>query len=373
VLFLFVVRRVDLCSVLFELDKTSASFREQVGRESLESLSIGEREAPGTAGAGKEYRHLEEEDLRQFIKGDGTDSTAAVAAYLHGRPMIRLADLYLIGETSDSDAEYLTDWESALVWSPLGKFCPTVIERAKVTSQIGLDVATMEITWHPKPGAFGGSVATMNPYQKAVTGKYDNRPFRLWRTVMPDPGGDCDTYGACEWFGGRISQVDVGRLDIMFQVTSFLDVVNQKVPPNVIESSNPIANYAGNTPVLSDSETQVPQFTCVAPSNTNVVLGDCISPSAHKIYGTNKFISGFLVWESGSTLAGEWLPVAANASYAAGGGVHYNEFVLYGSFSFAPTPGDTFYVSTQWPVAQQDATGTQYRGFPYVPEPTSAI
>ena len=167
---------------------------------------------------------------------------------------------------------------------------------------------------------------------------------------------------------------DLRAASIKFTVQSFLNVVNQKVPPNVIELSNTLASFVGATPVLLDGETSVPTFTVKAPSNTNLILGDTIQPTAHKIYADWPLPSRVRwFFLAGSTLAGYWAAVANNSNYAAGGGIHYNEFQTFQSFPFAPTPGDTFYVSTQWPVDLGSSGPGQYFGFPYVPQPVTAV
>jgi hypothetical protein len=309
--------------------------------------------------------------MRQFTAGDGSDSTAAVLSYLSTHAGLYLADLILIGELEDPAAVWLTSWNSPLSWPVWGNFQPAVISRGKMSSQIGLEVDTLQFTWSPPLTAFGSSTATANPYQKAQTGFYDNRKFRLWRTVMPDPG-DANTLGACEVFGGRISSTTVRRGQIEFTVNSFLDVIDQPVPPNVIELNNTLANYAGSTPVVADSETLLPQFTVVAPTSTNKVFAACTSPTLNKIYGSNKFAHGFMVFNPGSSLEGYWSPISSNGDTLIVS-THYNGFTLYAPFPWAPQVGDTFYCSIKPPINLQDAeAGFAYFGFPYVPQPEGA-
>jgi len=142
------------------------------------------------------------------------------------------------------------------------------------------------------------------------------------------------------------------------------------VPPNVIELTNTLASYKGATPVLVDGETVVARFTVVAPSNTTNIVARCLSPTVNKVYGNNKFKFGYLVFDPTSTLSGQWSAIASNISFNAGGGVFRNEFLIYNALPWAPTPGDTFYVSTQFPMIQADGS---YFGFPYVPSPQAAL
>jgi hypothetical protein len=316
--------------------------------------------------------------MRTFTGGDGTDTTTAAIAFLKsGKQQFAFADLWLIGELEDPNALFLTDWQAPLSWPVWGKFIPSVLERDGITSQVGFEVTTLTLTWEPPIGTFakaGQPILSASPYQLAQNGYYDNKRVRLWRALMPNEG-DANTYGACEFFGGWIAESTIVRGKIVFKINSFLNVVNQLVPPNVIDSQNARAGWAGATPVLADSETSLPTFTVAAPSSANVILGDCIQPTANKIYGLNKFANGFMVFMPGSTLEGFFALIGLNSDFNAGGGTHYNQFNVYQSFPFDPSPGDTFYVSTEYPVNQDDATavGAEVDNFIYVPDPETAI
>jgi hypothetical protein len=307
--------------------------------------------------------------MRQTIGGNGADTSSAVLAYLKAGSEFRLADLYLIGELEDPNAIWLTNWETALIWTPWGTFNSTVISRGTVGSKFGLEVANLDVDWSPKLTAFGQTITTANFYQKAWLGFYRNWRVRIWRAIMPTPG-DANTYGAFELFGGRIAQTDVSRGKITFHVNSFLDAINELVPPNVIETTSVLAGYSGATPVLVDSETALPQFTVVSPSTTTNILADCTSPTASKIYGLNKLQFGYLYFKAGSTLANAFAAIAQNSDFNAGGGIHHNQFIVYAPFPWAPSPGDTFFVSTKFPI---DQANNPYFGFPYVPAPESAV
>jgi hypothetical protein len=186
---------------------------------------------------------------------------------------------------------------------------------------------------------------------------------------MPTPG-DANTYGACEYFGGWVQQTEVSRGMIKFFCDSFLSVVNQKVPPNVIESTNTLASFVGATPVWQDNETQLPRFSVIAPTSADLIVADCVGPSGGKIYGDNKLQYGYLVFERGSTLAGFWSAISNNGFYIGPGGVHHTQIGVFSPFPWPPTPGDHFYVSTQFPINQADG---QYYGFPYTPAPEMAL
>lgn len=310
--------------------------------------------------------------MRKFIDGDGVDVTATVLAFQEANNQYNTADLVLIGELEDEHAVFLTDYPSPLRWKLWGTFLSGAIgSRGKVSSQIGLQVGTMEFSWSPKTVAFGSTLATANAFQKAQSGFFDSKKFRLWRTIMPTPG-DANTFGACEMFGGRIADTTIERNKITFTVSSFLDVVNQLIPPNVIEWTNASAAYAGNIPVISDGETQLPQFTVVAPSSATSILGQCTGPTPNKIYGANKFLYGFIKFNQGSSLAGYFSAVSSNGDIISSG-VHYNRFTVYQAFPWDPQVGDTFYAGILPPINAADGLPAfPYDGYRWVPQPEGA-
>jgi hypothetical protein len=282
--------------------------------------------------------------MRQVLSGAGVDTTSAVAAYLVAGNQLRLAELYLIGDYDDPQAIRLTNWESPLNYPIWGIFLPSVVSRGTFESKIGLEVTDLQVTWTPVLTPPTVSIATANPYQLAQMGYYDNRILRCWVTVMPTPG-DANTYGAYIAFGGRIGKTVVERGKITFTVNSFLDVVNEMVPTNVIELTNTGAGFVGATPPAGC--VTIPQFNVIAGSVAGLIIGDQVSPNAHGIFANNQLVGGFLVFNggAGSTLARQYARIAANFGLVVAGTL-YNEFILYGALPWGPTAGtDTFYVS----------------------------
>jgi len=323
--------------------------------------------------------------MRTFTAGDGSDSTAAVKAYLLANNKLVLPDLIMIGELEESRTLFLTDYSAPLSWPVWGTFQPSVIGRRlsgsgggggknKGVSQVGLQVTSLKLTWSPPIGNFTNDVATTSPYQLMQNGFYDNKKVRIWRAVMGPTPGDVNTYGACEWFGGWVASTTVERGDITIDVSSFLNVIDQKVPPNVLQSSGSLAGNLAGAPVIPDAETSIATFTVQAGSTETVILGDTIQPTAHKIYGYPKLVNGFLQFLTG-TLKGFWSGVATHSDFNAGGGTHYNQIQVYAPFPWPPTPGDTFYIGTQPPVNLQDAVAGvyQYDDFPYLPDPEANL
>jgi hypothetical protein len=312
--------------------------------------------------------------MRQVINGLGLDSTAATAAWLSAGKNITLGNLILIGEPEHPQALWLTDFETPLLWPCWGTFYPAVIKRGSVTSAIGLQVQSLSLTWTPPNSAYTQTVSNANPYQLAKLGFYDNWLVRVWTVYMPTPG-DAATFGASELFGGRIADSTVARGSIVFTVNSFLDVVNEQVPTNVIELTNTVAAYTAATPPKGFSN--IPQFAVIQGSSNTQVIGDQTFPVPHSILNTNVARQGFLAFNTGpgNTLGGFWSAIAQNTEINTltpiGGRTTFNQFLLNSPLPWPPTPGvDTFYVSGAAPIDQSDG---DYFGFPYVPDPATAV
>ena len=313
--------------------------------------------------------------MRQCINGYGVDSTSSCMAYLLGtsEPIIRY--LYLIGDPDNPNAIRLTDYDGPVVYQPWGTFSPGTVKNDTVTCAVGLQVQQTSVTWTPGSlqmgtAAFSSSVTTANPIQLAKAHFYDNWPVRIWKIFMPVPG-DAMTLGGCAWFGGRVGGVSYGRNGLVFTCSSFLDVVTQKIPANVIESTSTLAGYTGAS--LVAGETSQPTFIAVEQSTAGTIIADCLSPTVNKIYSGDLFVGGYLVFLSGvgATLAGVWSAIGNNGSFTDGNGNTHSIFSLYSPLPWAPVPHvDEFYVSPTAPINIADG---DFYGFPYVPSPQSAV
>jgi hypothetical protein len=279
-------------------------------------------------------------------------------------PIIRY--IIMIGDPSNP-LYLLTNHEAPVIYSPWGTFQPSTAKLSGVKAAVGLEVQKATLTWTPGNLQSGVTVKTANPLQLARIHYFDNLPVRVWKCFMPTPGG---ILGACEWFGGRIADSTIGRNQIQFSVNSFLDVVTQKLPPNVIESTSTLAGFTAATRPAGDA-TQ-PTFATFTGSSTTVIYGDTLSPSSGHIYGVGTFDGGYMVFLNGpgATLGGVWSAIGSSLEFDDGNGNHHNQFNIYTPLPWAPTPTvDTFYVSTTAPINLNDGT---YFGFGFVPQPTQA-
>lgn len=315
--------------------------------------------------------------MRQVINGYGSDTTAATFAYLTGGNQFQLAHLYLIGDPDNPLSSWLTDWESPLWWPVWGNkaWQPAAISRGSVTSKIGLDSPSLDITYSPQQVSYGASIPTASVWQLAQKGYYDNWPVRVWSAYIL-PGGDLMTMGCSTLFGGVVGKTSTSRKSVVFTIDSFLYVTGQQVPTNVIELLSTTAGYSGARPPAGFNV--IPQFNVLRGDSNTVVEGDCTTASIglHYQFGDNVFQHGYIFFNDGpgATLAGVWSAIQQNKGNVVAG-VNANQFILYTPLLFPPTPfvagsGDSFFVSATAPINMADG---EYQGFPYVPNPTLAI
>lgn len=302
--------------------------------------------------------------MRQFLDGNGNDQTVAVVNAMQ-QGNFRLKTLYLIGEPESPYSFWLTDWDTSLTWNLWGTFHPAVVKRGKIVSEAGLKVQSTELIWSPPVGNFTSVLADTSPYQQVRLGWFDNLPVRMWTCFMLKPG-DVNTFGAMELFGGRIGDATFQRGQITFTVNCWLDTLDQNIPAALIEAANTVASFGGAKPPAGFSA--IPYFDTVTGSTASLIIGDCTTPSAGYLFPANSLQNGFLVFQDGpgATLAGRFSAIAGNQAVSS-----HNNIQLYSLMPWAPTPGvDTFYVSAAWPYNQADGS---YYGFPFVPDPTTAI
>jgi hypothetical protein len=302
--------------------------------------------------------------MRRVSNGGGFDVTAAAKAFLLSGNSFRQAHLFQIGAYGNPATIYATDWDTPLLWSVIGTFLPAAIKRSTITTKVGLDVSSTTVTWTPFNRTFTQSVGTGSPIQLAQLGYYDNVPITIYRVIMPT-AGDANSY-VYPLFGGRAADITVDRGQIVFTVNCWLELLNQSLPANVVESTNIPASYAGAQP--PPGFTTIPQFN-VFPGSTESTLLLSVQPPypLNHIFAANVFQYGWLWFNYGvdATLGGMWAIVANNEEDP----THtFNEVDLLGGFPWPPTSGvDTCFISAPFPIDQAD--GGDYQGFPYVPNP----
>jgi hypothetical protein len=283
--------------------------------------------------------------MRSFTDGNGNNSTAAVQAHLATHRQLLCADLFqiktLVQGAPWSKNLLLTTAQVPLQWNQLGLFLPARLKRGSVQSKIGLEAVTLDLEWYLLPtDMMYGSCTMLQAFQ---AGLWDNGTVSLYRAVLPAIN-DCNTYGACQMFTGRIADQTMTRTGVQLKVNCPLELLDMQLPLNLIEPGNPAAQYAAGQP--PSGCTAAPVFTVQAGTvSTSMVLAECTTPnlsgaSSGYLFGDGIFDFGYIQFTSGSC---QGMIVTVRRSAGNPSGLDgFNQFYLYGSLPWLPAAGDTF-------------------------------
>src|ERR1035441_2183765 len=121
--------------------------------------------------------------MRIVTNGKGIDTTAQVLPLLKNNTFLRMQDLYQIGEAWDPNVLFLTDYDKPLFWGMVGTFIPSVTQRDKIATKIGLEVASVGFSYSPSNRDFiTNSIQGTSPIKLAYEGYYDLKPLKIWRS-----------------------------------------------------------------------------------------------------------------------------------------------------------------------------------------------
>jgi hypothetical protein len=287
--------------------------------------------------------------MRSFTDGNGNNSTAAVRAHLAGHRQLLCADLFvmktLVQGAPWSKNLLLTSAQVPLQWNQMGLFLPARLKRSSVQSKVGLDAATLDLEWYLLPTDMMYGSCTM--LQAFAAGLWDNGVVRLFRAVMPSIA-DCNTYGACEMFTGRIADQTLTRTGVKLKVNCPLELLDTQVPMNLIEPGNPAAQYAPGQPPAGLSV--APTFSVATVNSLSNLLAACTAPTSGQLFAADTFDFGYIQFTSGAC---QGMVASVRRSAQLDG---LNQFYLYSPLPWAPAVGDTFQALV--PYARASTTGT---------------
>jgi hypothetical protein len=273
--------------------------------------------------------------MRAFTSGSGSNTTNTVQSYLAAHRQLLVADLFelktLVQGAPWSQDLLLTTFATPLTWNQKGTFVPARLKRGAVDSKIGFDASALDLEWSLRPtDMFYGSCSMLAAF---LAGLWDNGVVTLYRAIMPALG-DCNTLGACVMFTGRIADVTASRLGVQMKINCPLELLDQKMPPNLIEPGNPAAQYmSGVAPAGMGS---VPVFSAGGSSTTQIVVAECTAPNVAQLFQNDTFDFGYIEFTSGAC---QGMRASVQFSEVKDG---LNWFYLYNPLPWPPNAGDTF-------------------------------
>lgn len=232
--------------------------------------------------------------------------------------------------------------------------------KAKMHQKIGTSVDTLVFDMLP-----GSATVFGTPILAAIhAGQFDGAELMLERCYMPNYG---DTRaGTLRVFVGRVAEIDAGRTLATFSVNSHLELLDLQWPRNLYQ--------AGCLNNLGD------QACTVNLGSFGVGAVAATGSTAATIYGagvTQPFagywVLGKIVFTTGALAGLSRSITSANFGGSPPG------FSMLAPFPAAPAPGDAF---TIYPGCDKTlgpngcpkfSNQANFRGFPYVPVPETAV
>jgi uncharacterized phage protein (TIGR02218 family) len=273
------------------------------------------------------------------------------------------ADLYyfsLIGGGS----LYYCGGDSDVVWNGVtwsagkssGPYFDRKDNKAKCHWKVGVEVDTLVFDVLP-----GTSTVLGEPFLSAVRqGVFDGAEMTLYRAFMPTYGNTAA--GTVVMFVGRVAEIDAGRSLATFSVNSHLELLNLEMPRNLYQAG--CVNTLFDASCALSMASFAVNGTVQLASATEITVASSMGAAGYFALGSITFTSGANAGISRSVKNYGVTPTVT--------------FELISPFPVIPLAGDTF---TAYPGCdKQQSTCTvkfrnlaNFRGFPYVPENSTAV
>lgn len=244
-------------------------------------------------------------------------------------------------------------WSSGI---PNGPFFDRKDNKAKCHWKVGVEVDTLVFDVLP-----GSSAVLGEPFLWAVKqGIFDGAELTLYRAFMPTYGNTAA--GAVIMFVGRVAEIDAGRSLATFSVNSHLELLNLNMPRNLYQAS------CVNT--LFDA-------SCTLNASSFAISGSiAYASAANMFYATLNQISGYFDLGAVTFTSGANNGISRTVKHYSQGAP--GTISLIAPFPVTPAAGDAFTITPgcdkqQSTCATKFANLTHFRGFPYVPENSTAV
>lgn len=273
-----------------------------------------------------------------------------------------MADLFTI-ILVDGTTVYYTNYEVDLIFGG-NTFVSSdiIIKRGTLKAVVGVQVGTLEI----QIGAQINNTLNGVPWIQAVhNGALDNARIILERVFMPpssiiNPQPTDTSAGSVPLFNGRVSDSDAGRNSALIKLSSDLELLNIKMPRNLYQPGCINTLYDTGCTLLKSTFANTGLITAV--SSFTIFTTDITSrPDGYFNNGVVLFTSGVnagvrrtITSHIGGVIT---ITIPATAHLTAG-----DTLTLY--------PGCD---KTQATCHSKFSNDTNFRGFPYIPTPETAL
>lgn len=294
-------------------------------------------------------------------------ASVALIALLDSQTFM-MADLLTITLKSGTVLRYCS-WDTNLtVSSVLYSATGLKFKRGRVRNTIGVEVDSMDLTLYAGPTDLIGSETY---FTQLRNGALDGARIKIDKTFMPTAG--VTTAGSISVFSGRISSSKFGRTEVNISVVSDLILLNVQMPRNVYQPPCLFTLYDDD--MLSQGQ---PAIGCRALKSSFVAFGaisvgvsttTTLSAAMSAVFDTGWFDLGYIIFTTGVNAGQKRTVKTFNTD---------GTIVLTNPLLSVPNLLDIF---EAYPGCDHSRTTCEtkfnnianFRGFPYVPTPETAV
>jgi len=228
--------------------------------------------------------------------------------------------------------------------------------KAKCHWKVGVEVDTLVFDVLP-----GSSTVLGEPFLSAVRqGVFDGAEMTLYRAFMPTYGNTAA--GTVIMFVGRVAEIDAGRSLATFSVNSHLELLNLNMPRNLYQ--------AGCVNALFDASCTLNMASFATSGSVST------GSSTHVINATLSQTTGYFDLGQVSFTSGANSGISRTVKHYTQGSP--GTVSLIAPFPVAPSVGDAFTIYPGCDKQQSTCSSKfnnliNFRGFPYVPENSTAV
>lgn len=159
-------------------------------------------------------------------------ASTALINYLASSNQFVMAELYSIALANGGGTYSYTDGATDLVVSGTTySSAGPLFERTSVRDTVGVEVDSLSVTCYPRST---DQIASVDFFTAARMGLFDGARFTLSKLIMPSYGDA--SLGAVVRFSGRIADLEFDRMSLKFTVRSDLELLTVQMPRNLYQS-----------------------------------------------------------------------------------------------------------------------------------------
>lgn len=291
-------------------------------------------------------------------------ANANLKALLESNWPYAMADLFAFSFLNQ-ETLYLTSFDRP-IQNEYKTYIPAIIERSQIKTIIGVEVDTLNLTIYGRPK---DTVSSTPIIAAAFKGLLDGARLTLKRAFLAE--GNHQIIGTINLFSGRVSDISGAQTQLKIAIKSDFELLNTKIPRNIYQAS--CLNTLYDTTCKANKVWQEGRVETVGHNYIVAQLGGT--------YPEGAFNNGIIEFKAGKNKGVSRAIkkfVDQNPSQPENGPASLKEFHFLQSFPHPIQGFDQFQVcagcdKTQATCQARFGNRQNFRGFPFIPEPESAL